>query len=347
MPPSLVQAKHILNLPIRLNLLTISPTSKQETLSISEEATTWHPNFEVNGTAGETATLIIISNSGVKYPQKREDPIFPAERTFGDNWYYGSSWRGGVLGCIDRKSICSPDGQCEALKYRGNINLGDDEHGRVMSYLYLSLLLSSIGSSITYRKAEGLGASSKVVGDESLGLDAEQWKVEVLQLFQTSLARIQIYARNIARGNQNIPIYGRINGMDGLPRLRGLCNMYKFKSIGWRNINVVGFLSPIGLGLIFIFLCRMTEEEEKLRVEEYYIIVRDVEWREVFTKGWHGVQNRSKIFLSWIGKIETKCRDKLKKLRDMGNNSRIGARAAATHSIPNVTGPRISDGIEL
>ena len=84
-----------------------------------------------------------------------------------------------------------------------------------------------------------------------------------------------------------------------------------------------------------------------MRVEEYYIAVRDIEWREVFTKGWHGLQNRSKIFLSWIGKIATKCRDKLKKLRDMGNNSGFGARAAATRSIPNLTDPRISAGIEL
>jgi hypothetical protein len=51
-----------------------------------------------------------------------------------------------------------------------------------------------------------------------------------------------------------------------------------------------------------------------LRVEEYYITVRDVEWREAFTKGWEGFLNGFEIFLSWIRKTATKCRDKLKEL---------------------------------
>jgi hypothetical protein len=332
---------------IGLNLLTISQSSKQETLSITGEVLGWHPNFEVNGTAGETATLVIVSNVGIKYPQRREDPIFPAETTYDNNWYYNTRWHGGVLGCLDRKSICSPDGQCAALSTWGGINFSDNEHARVISYLYWSLLLSSMGSSIGYRKAEGLDANSKVVGDSSLPLDAEQWKVEVLQLFQTSLARIQIYARSIARGNPDIPIYGRLNVMDTLPRLRGLCNMYKFKSTGWRNINVVGFLSAIVLGLIFIFLGRTTEEEEKLRIEGYYIRLRDAKWRDFFPKCREGLLNGSKTFLSWIGKIATMCHDKLKKFRERGKNSIIGARAAATHSTPNATDPRISDEVEL
>jgi hypothetical protein len=299
----------------------------------------------VNDTAGETATLIIVSNLGIGYPKKQDDPIFPAETTYDNNWYYNTRWHGGVLACFDRKYICTPDAQCVTLRTLGSLAYDDNEHARVTSYLYFSLLMSSIGSSIGYRGAEGLDANSKLIGALSLALDTEQWKVEVLQLFQTSLARIQIYARNIARGSQNTPLYGRINFMDTTPRLRGLCNMYKFKSTGWRNISIAGFLSAVGGGLMVLFLGRTTENED-LRIEGYYRTLRNVKWRDSFTKNWKTLVRRFKEFFSWARQVATKCHGKLKGLRERGKKSSADARAI-THRTPNVTDSGISDDIEI
>jgi hypothetical protein len=215
-----------------------------------------------------------------------------------------------------------------------------------MSYLYFSLAMSTIGSSIGYRKAAGLNANYKLWRGVSLVLDREQWKVEVLQLFQTSLARIQVFARNIARGDPNIPTYGRTDLMDRIPRLRELCNMYKFKSTGWRNINVAGFLSAIGGGLFALFLGRTTENEEELRIEGYYRGLREVKWRDLFRDGWNGFVNGLGNFLGWAGKEATKCHGRLKRLRERRKIGRAARRATTPRRTPSATDPRISDGIE-
>jgi hypothetical protein len=303
----------------------------------------WNPNFEVDDTAGEMATLIIISNSGIGYPQKQEDPIFPAETAYDDNqWYYNTRWHGGVLGCLDRTYICTPEGQCGTLADWGNLYYADNELVRVVSYLWFPLLRSNMEHSILYRKALGLDANSKLSGNLSLVLDAEQWKVEVLWLFLTSLASIQIIARNIARGNPSTPTYNRISMMDAHSPLRGLCTMYKFKSTGWRNINVTGFLSAIAVGSIALFLGRTTGNEEELRIEGYYRTLRNVKWRE----GWKSFVNGFKNFLGWIQTIATKCQGKLKELRERGKTHRAATRATTPRRRPYVTDPRISDGIE-
>jgi hypothetical protein len=184
-------------------------------------------------------------------------------------------------------------------------------------------------------------------------LDAQQWKVEVTQLFQTSLARIQISARNIARGNPNAPT-NLINFMDRTPELRGLCNMYKFKSTGWRNNSVSGFLGATGAGLILLFLGRTTgseENEDELRIEGYYRTLRHVAWKKFFTQCWNCLKDGFKISLScirdWIGKVVKKCHDKFKRLRENWKLHRAAAKAPQSRRSPNGTDPRISDGIEM
>jgi len=325
-------------------VLTICQSSTQQYSSTHDVS--WYPNFEVNDTAGETATLIIVSNLGIAYPQKQEDPIFPAEKTYDNEWYYNTRWHGGVLGCLDRQYICNPDAQCRTPWSWGTGAYADSEDARVISYLHLSLIMSTMGSSIGYRKATGLDANYKLSRGLSLVLDREQWKVEVLQLFQASLARIQVSARNMARGDPNIPTYGRKDYLDRIPQLREICNMYKFKSTGWRNINVAGFLSAIGGGLFALFLGRTTENEEELRIEGYYRGLREVKWRDLFKDGWNGFVNGFGDFLGWVGKEATKCHGKLKRLHERRKIGRAAKRTTTPHLTPSTTNPRISDGIE-
>jgi hypothetical protein len=186
----------------------------------------------------------------------------------------------------------------------------------------------------------------------SLPLDAEQWKVEIIQLFQTSLAKIQLYARNLARGSPNIPPWS-INLLDKYPQIRGLCNLYKFKSISWRNISVSEFLAAISAGLVALFLGRTTGSEEnegELRVKEYYRALRDFAWKEFFTRCWHGVCYGFTTSLSWIkkwvGKGVRECRDKLNRLLESMKQSRAAARASRPRRW-NGTNTTISDGISL
>jgi hypothetical protein len=194
----------------------------------------------------------LVQNVGVAYPDRREDPIFPADKTYDNGtWFYNTRWHAGVLGCVDRTTICSPNGTvCGGLKYWSELEPSDTEDFRVVVMLFWSILQSNIQTAIIYRAAEGLDAQTKIVGSYSLQLALEQWKIEVHELFKTSLARIQVDARNIARG----PPSGHAEGLRSLmrPFYQGICRMYKFNSIGWRNVSVSGFMVAIGVSLLII-----------------------------------------------------------------------------------------------
>jgi hypothetical protein len=76
---------------------------------MSANSEDWLPIFNVNTAEGEMTTIFVISNSGILYPQKRTDPIFPAESTKDNQWYYNMRGHGGVLGCLDHTYMCLPD----------------------------------------------------------------------------------------------------------------------------------------------------------------------------------------------------------------------------------------------
>ena len=120
--------------------------------------------------------------------------------------------------------------------------------------MFFSLLTSTIGDSVVYRREQALLAQAKAFSGVSLELAPEHWKLEVRQLFETSLARIQVNARNIARG----PPDGNTDGLESLmrPEYEGMCHLYKFKSTGWRNVSTSGFLGAVGAGLILMILGR-------------------------------------------------------------------------------------------
>jgi hypothetical protein len=118
--------------------------------------------------------------------------------------------------------------------------------------LYHSLFSSTINSAIAFRQADALDAKSKFLGVESLPPANEQWKVEVKQLFAVSLARIQISARNNARGSPYGDILGQVDFMR--PVLGPMGDMYKLKSTGWKNINITGIICATVAGLFILIL---------------------------------------------------------------------------------------------
>jgi hypothetical protein len=223
------------------------------------------PLWDTNGT-DDTSSIILVQNIGVAYPDRREDPIFPAEKTYDNGtWFYNTRWHAGVLGCVDRTTICSPNGTvCGSLQDWTKLEPSDTDDFRAVVMLFWSLLQSNIGMALGYRAAEALDAQTKIVAGCSLQLALEHWKIEVQQLFNTSLARIQIDARNIARG----PPSGNANGLRSFmrPYYSGICRMYKFNSIGWRNVSVSAFMWAISAGLLVIIL-GVQRKDEQLWIE--------------------------------------------------------------------------------
>jgi hypothetical protein len=176
-----------------------------------------------------------------------------------------------VLGCIERTSLCAPDGTTCGTLYDFLTNrvhiVGDnmDEYF-VTLMIALSLANSNVGNALVLRGSEVLDAKPKLRGSTSLALAHEQWKVEARDLFEASLARIQIAARSLARGNpKRLP--GLADVMD--PRYRGACNTYKFKSTGWQNVWVFGYLGAI-FGSLLIIMIGIPKENEELWIEAPY-----------------------------------------------------------------------------
>lgn len=99
----------------------------------------------------------------------------------------------------------------------------------------------------------------------SLPLDADQRKVEVRALFETSLARIQIDLRDHMQGAKNE--IGFANHIDSA--FMDMCASYKLPKVGWRNVNVWPFRTLLLLVVCVYLLSFETpwSEEPQLIVE--------------------------------------------------------------------------------
>jgi hypothetical protein len=131
--------------------------------------------------------------------------------------------------------------------------------------LSLALVYSNLGDSIRYRKAEGLDAQAKVSSPFTIELAREQWKVEAQQLFETSLARTQLMLRNVERSGPEAPIPDEKNILPS--DLQRVCSMYKFRSVGWRNVSVSHLLCIV-IGAVLVLISGITTKEGPLWSEE-------------------------------------------------------------------------------
>ncbi|KUJ14512.1 uncharacterized protein LY89DRAFT_784443 [Mollisia scopiformis] len=221
----------------------------------------FHPLDEF--TAGPyPVTLNFISSHAIYYHNFRNDSVFPAQTKarFADGYpgpdlYYNNSTRAGVLGCVDQYQICeSINGPCSA-------------------------------GSTQFTGSEALDAQSKLNHMLSMQLADEQWKVEAEKMFQTSLARMQINLFDFVRGTAaGYP--GAYNTLP--PEHRGMCAMVEIPTVGWRNVNLVGFLGTIAaLGVVWgVSRKRKDASGEEILVVTiiYNSLVRIVVfiWRDIF-----------------------------------------------------------------
>jgi hypothetical protein len=107
----------------------------------------------------------------------------------------------------------------------------------------------------------------------------------VTQLFRASLARIQVEARDIARGAAaNRENYYRFDfGAD-------ICNnTYLFNSEGFQNINVVGYWTIFGICAVIVLLAVPSDDKKlwpEILVDHHFIKVLGIVW--IFIVGVNG-----------------------------------------------------------
>jgi hypothetical protein len=119
--------------------------------------------------------------------------------------------------------------------------------------LYLSLLESNIFDSIQLLGGRALVASSKLERRVSLPLAEEQWKDEVENLFEATLARPQIALRDYIRGRAaHDPEYKDRT----LAGMGDMCRTYKFPGRGWKSVSVWGIILIVFIAVIIFGLTR-------------------------------------------------------------------------------------------
>jgi hypothetical protein len=277
--------------------------------------------------------------------------MFPARTTSDNMWYFNTQGHASVMACMDRTTICNPNNECFDLDALESSRSADydkhDEKAKLLMYLYYTLLPSTIFSSLSFRQENALRATSMLSGAFSLTLDKEQWKVEARQLFETSLARIQITARDIARGNPATPDYGKINMIDSNPWLKSLCDMYIFNPRGWSNLSVVTLFSVFVAGIIFVILGQTTKDGKKLKIEGYYRALRDFHWREGFVHGLRGGVNGCKKLVSWIPRTAKAWYRSFKEWKESKRAPKAVARSSETVLQLEVLEGLTASGIDL
>ncbi len=154
------------------------------------------------------------------------------------------------------------------------------------------------------RGGSALDANSKVPFSLSLPvsipLASDQWKVEARSLFKTSLARIQIDLKDHMRGaaaNQ----YGFANHIDSA--FTDMCASYKFRAVGWRNVNAWAFRLLLLLVVCVYFLSFETtwwSEEPELIAESLWDLtvlrfLKKMDWMPAEAKEGNGVIVREEI----------------------------------------------------
>jgi hypothetical protein len=136
------------------------------------------------------------------YNERRDNPIFPANKKLADRYaWYNAKFNAVIIACNDQAHICEPNnGTCRNIFEIAEFTQGDNETQTAVTILYLALTKHPLYDAFAFRLQNALDAQSKLVDRRLLPLAPEQWKIEVQLLFEASLARIQITARDMARG---------------------------------------------------------------------------------------------------------------------------------------------------
>ncbi|PGH20786.1 hypothetical protein AJ80_03413 [Polytolypa hystricis UAMH7299] len=217
----------------------------------------WHPLPGLLPDDGGTLTIMFVSSMHIYYTNPSFDPIFPAKKPKyfpGQRkpLYYNSDPRALPFACVDKTTLCTPDGRsCWPMTTSPPAKAFNSPAYWFMKW---SLEISTVYDSIKWRLGSALLAQESVSQFVSSLMEPNQWEVEASHLFATSLARVQWDAWSLANGeDRDRPGYEEVTPDEAKGQL---CGIYKFKSAGYSNINLVAFVGLILLAIVIFGLSR-------------------------------------------------------------------------------------------
>nr|OQO17714.1 hypothetical protein B0A51_14464 [Rachicladosporium sp. CCFEE 5018] len=229
------------------------------TMSKSWEQNYWHPRAELAIRDGLTMksqphalTIMFVNSCRLFYQKNSDDSIFPAQTHRADGLYANYDSRARPLACIDWIELCTPEGKCD------HPSVADNDADIAHEFTRYAMNKSTSYDGIFARGASALDAQSRIRGDVSLPLSESppQWAVESEIIFQTSLARMQYDAFDIASGagSDRLDIYE-----ETLPpkfRENKSCKLFTFQlpkgyhNLGFVQMILVQFILPLGIFLL-------------------------------------------------------------------------------------------------
>ncbi|KAI9852075.1 MAG: hypothetical protein M1838_001872 [Thelocarpon superellum] len=266
----------------------------------------WAPIAELQAPYGSLTTIIFVDSQTILYSAPSSDPIFPADtRVDSENRTYWSktSRHATVMACVDSTRWRDPITTDSWSNGYQAIPMSKDAQIRGGQQLFReSLVHSNIYWSLSQRGAAALQAQTKAGRIVSLPMGEEQWKDEAKALYETSLARIQIEARDIAHGTQ-ARFAGWAKEEENEYLGPEICHQtFLFKADGWNNVNWAAAMSILVIGLFIIFPLSFPISTDSQRLlpelvfgtrEEWlaYLVVESVRWvgrriRDLFLLGW-------------------------------------------------------------
>ena len=216
-------------------------------------------------------TIIFVRSMHIYYTRHSTDPVFPAEKSKhfeGENepLYYNADPRARAFACVDATELCSSDGSnCWSMTASIPQDISVDPGFWLMKW---SLESSTTFDSLTWRLGSALLAQESISQSiASNSLHHRQWELEAEQLFATSLARIQFEAMAIATAEgKERPGYREVTPDEAKGQL---CGLYKYKTIGYTNINCVA-LFGLFLVLPVLLLSSLKAQDVGLPVDRMW-----------------------------------------------------------------------------
>jgi hypothetical protein len=215
---------------------------------------------EFTSSLGRVSIIFILPHN-ILYLQRSNDPVFPApvHIPYGNFSYWVKlDPFASALGCVNSFEICDPvSAKCMTQKGEGTGLSPFSPPFSMFMLAYASLSASTIYQTIGLRGARALRADTLIDRNlkQSRPLDPEQWKLEVRQIFETSLLRSQLEALNIANG-VGAHESGYHDLYDGTPVKSSICgtDMVKVKAPSHKSVSVRGVVLILAACLIIFIL---------------------------------------------------------------------------------------------
>ena len=219
-----------------------------------------------------STNLFFIDNNAIQYTARSDDPIFPADYSQRSSEQAQPYWENSrtartILGCSDEKYIRHRKSGREWYL------LGDWMHDKssneswyfwhptlegkrtlpysnsslmALQLLCLALRYSDTSNAVYFARTQWLDAASKIaLNSLSVPLSSRQWEIESQNLFNISLARMQVDIFSMARGWHLTPSKGTFRPI--YDNLTDPCGMLKVQVAGHKNLSVAGLVGMLSV----------------------------------------------------------------------------------------------------